>query len=1251
VKTEGHEFFNFTGQVQAFEDVIFRMEIDNPGLRHNSFIRSLVFDLESELRLFSQNGVSYPVSSSNIYKKAQKAKLNMTAQARKKFLADARFFGTITTPKALNVLKVLSESYPKELLVGFFKHGQYFNYFREYPRVKHILGLSDAVDQAMSNFGMTVSFPTFKTGVVSPGQTHISNARIFSSVAIKPFAQIAFRFQRKSLRTRTRRFDLILHYLRTFPKNLEECEYVKVIKLSLTGAFSQNAEQELPKGFSELGIPLFPAVTQKKIDRVLSANREKRIQFYFNLQQSKALCSPVGEDMIENAYAQHFKSLCRDESETIPKDMELFEKIKTYGRKVGKEVNYLYDPYSTSYPNAKSSIEQNQLKGGNRSALKLNGTLTRFNSHPILGLSEGQVRLEPYVVGLFGPPASGKTTLVATLVHRLKQLLAPDMSREDFSYSRSCATKHWDGYNGQPVVILDDFGQGLDDRSDLAEFMTLVSINDYVLPMAELSEKGTKFTSPIIITTSNMQFGSKRVCGSSNGDVLEDPIALWRRFDLPLLVEKGVPLSVAQYAVEITSAQSMFYEKKHKTCTPLYVGNWPLSGRAANDMTITNNHTFVRKLMKCELARTIFAELNDKFDYHRLTFHDSWAQKIASKHVTYQKFQEGPIWDPLVQDIDNETCYPNAQRVYLDFPAHPPDHSPIVKAQALAEPLKVRMITVGECDTKVLQPLQMALFQYLTTKPQFCLTNGVKTLENFEDETLPWIYRIEEVIQRIRERSHLTENPLWLSGDYTAATDNFPMWATEALIEGILESIDHEPTKRWVRWEVSSHEMRYPKGVQGVQTSGQLMGSLLSFPLLCFLNDFVMQESGFDPLSYLVNGDDVVACDEIALIENWKKLAPRVGLSLSIGKNFIDPEFCTVNSQLFYNGNVLHTGKVSCQHRLGQTIGYTFQESQFYWGATPEIKENFLTRNWTVLKDTPRSLHFSTDHGGLGLVDTPKGFQFDAGLHKRVYLYDCLHRFSQVHRVPGAPFSFIAVPLLRGETAVEREGMHHSVSTFEKCQSLVDPDDRLTTSGDDLSHRELREFHKHMDKLHINLDVVRDGNYVLKHAPSRKFLGVEYLAITNGLAIRYSKASLKYAYQLIKKQWNEQSSVHPHEYLGSEDMLNDDGTELQALLDEISYLKENEDNFFQLLLDETEECIDPLSVEAKKLRKDVSDFWEPIERLESNDGGRLFKPRPQGFSALDEFLAVFGSSEDDSDTTNIKEQMLVDDLSGIITPL
>nr|UJQ92840.1 MAG: putative RNA-dependent RNA polymerase [Narnaviridae sp.] len=1187
------------------------MEIDRSSLRHNSFIRSLCFDLESSIRIISHDGTSYPISSGNVYKKASKAKLSMSQKERKKFLSDCRHFGSITEPKALQVLKKLLKSYPKESIIGYQKYGLRFQCFREYTRVKHILGLSDAIDQAMSNFGMTISFPTFKTAKLIDMRFPPKKCRVFAKVQTDPYPQIDFRFMRRSLRTRARRFDLLLHFLRVFPKQLAEKEYVKIIKLSLAGTFSQETGQELPTGFLEKGIPLFPEITKKKLDHVLGglSRKDKRVQFYFNILQSKSLCSPVGEDMIAEAYSKHERSLCREQEDTIPKDDYLYQKLYEYGKDVGK--NLQYDPFSTKFPNSMASIENNRLSGGNRQSLKMSGTLRTFSKHPLLGLSENEVRLEPFVIGLFGTPGCGKTTLVNRIISELRYSLCPEMAREDFVYSRSCSTNHWDGYSNQPVVVLDDFGQNLETRNDISEFMTLISLNDYVLPMAELSEKGKKFNSPIVIVTSNMGYGSQRVTNSCSGDVIEDPLALWRRFDLPLYLDCDKQ-SCWEYDFDFMTREALTtYEKKHQMkSNGMKTANWPLSGRLGSSAFPFPRIPRERR----DVPGLILSGVKSKFDFHRYTFHDSWTQKISSKNISFEKFREGPIWDPVISDVSDESCYPNARRVYLDFPSYPPPHSPIVKAQALPEPLKVRMITVAEADTKVLQPLQMALWRYLFTKPQFCLTNGVKELENFEGETLPWIYRIEQVIRRIQERGEILDEPFWLSGDYTAATDSFPMWVTEALVEGILSEIDHEPTKRWVRWEVSPHEIRYPGDRTGVQTSGQLMGSLLSFPLLCFLNDFVMQESGFDPLSYLINGDDVVARSEMDNINRWRKLSPKVGLELSVGKNFIDRDFCTVNSQLFFRGDVRHTGKVSCQTRVGQTIGYTFQEAQFYWGCTPEIKENFLTRNWTELKKTPRSLHFSTDHGGLGLRDTADGLRLDVSLHKRVYLYDCLYRFSQVHRVEGAPFSFVAIPLLRGEAARKEEGTHPSVRTFEKFQSLIDPAERLVSKGDDLSHFDIRKFTTLLDNIIGKMDVVEEGRFNLSYAPSRKFLEVQYLAVTNGLAQRVKRASLRQAYSYIREEWLEGTLSHPFEYKDHGDMLEDQPDEIWD-----DYRHENLD-IVRMFRDDD----DPLvSSDGDLLQEDVLKFWDPIEQLESLDGGTLFVPRPQGFQKLDEFLSCF----------------------------
>jgi hypothetical protein len=50
----------------------------------------------------------------------------------------------------------------------------------------------------------------------------------------------------------------------------------------------------------------------------------------------------------------------------------------------------------------------------------------------------------------------------------------------------------------------------------------------------------------------------------------------------------------------------------------------------------------------------------------------------------------------------------------------------------------------------------------------------------------------------------------------------------------------------------------------------------------------------------LVNGDDILfTLASMAHLEDWKALLTVTGLTLSLGKNYVHPRFCTINSMLF----------------------------------------------------------------------------------------------------------------------------------------------------------------------------------------------------------------------------------------------------------------------------------------------------------------------------------------------------------------
>jgi hypothetical protein len=62
----------------------------------------------------------------------------------------------------------------------------------------------------------------------------------------------------------------------------------------------------------------------------------------------------------------------------------------------------------------------------------------------------------------------GKSTVIPELVASLSRLF-PGVPSKDLTYERTSHVEHWDGYSGQPIVILDDLGQSQSGK-DIQEF-------------------------------------------------------------------------------------------------------------------------------------------------------------------------------------------------------------------------------------------------------------------------------------------------------------------------------------------------------------------------------------------------------------------------------------------------------------------------------------------------------------------------------------------------------------------------------------------------------------------------------------------------------------------------------------------------------------------------------------------------------------------------------------------------------------
>jgi len=205
---------------------------------------------------------------------------------------------------------------------------------------------------------------------------------------------------------------------------------------------------------------------------------------------------------------------------------------------------------------------------------------------------------------------------------------------------------------------------------------------------------------------------------------------------------------------------------------------------------------------------------------------------------------------------------------------------------ALPEPLKCRVITAESAwASYALKGAQSELWRCLKQFPWFVLTGKPCTSSDIPE---------------------LSKGESWISVDYSAATDNLSSWFTRyvlkviALQTGLPFGLMYE--------SLCQHRINY--GTKKVprleeQKTGQLMGSILSFIVLCLCNATVLSLT-VDPYLYnrktsiLINGDDGLFKGDLNTFSRWSFISSSLGLSPSVGKTYVSDKFCVINSQLYY---------------------------------------------------------------------------------------------------------------------------------------------------------------------------------------------------------------------------------------------------------------------------------------------------------------------------------------------------------------
>lgn len=237
-----------------------------------------------------------------------------------------------------------------------------------------------------------------------------------------------------------------------------------------------------------------------------------------------------------------------------------------------------------------------------------------------------------------------------------------------------------------------------------------------------------------------------------------------------------------------------------------------------------------------------------------------------------------------------------------------------VSPVALAEPLKVRMITKGPIYRYwVGAAVQRAMHSILRKHPIF-VAIGRPLLDGDLDRL-----------------GRLGQDESYCSGDYKAATDLIDPELSKACCNamsdcfGLSSFLKSILVQGLVGSEIATEDTLNNESLGDFvhQSWGQLMGSPLSFPVLCIINcslnrlflelssserlvDHDYLQGGtercqlpLDNLPMLINGDDVLLRFKSSDYELWKDIVRSGGLVPSIGKNYVSRDFVVINSTVY----------------------------------------------------------------------------------------------------------------------------------------------------------------------------------------------------------------------------------------------------------------------------------------------------------------------------------------------------------------
>lgn len=253
--------------------------------------------------------------------------------------------------------------------------------------------------------------------------------------------------------------------------------------------------------------------------------------------------------------------------------------------------------------------------------------------------------------------------------------------------------------------------------------------------------------------------------------------------------------------------------------------------------------------------------------------------------------------------------------------SHPGSTSRTARPMVVQSAGKPRPLTKFSEDCLILKPLHKALYDRISA--------------------LGWVCRGDVNADKLDRAGFKRGLGSLVSGDYKSATDNLPLEVAECVLRVALRRATRVPEG------ISKYAMELLRplfthcGEEFEVSSGQQMGSLLSFPLLCIQNYIAFMWAkrryyGKDPphMPVLINGDDILfQCRDPAFYSSWVQVVGDVGLEVERTKTSVAEDFGSLNSTLlnWKSGSL----------RVVPTLRFGMLRPQPYANSLPRLLKQF----------------------------------------------------------------------------------------------------------------------------------------------------------------------------------------------------------------------------------------------------------------------------------------------------------------------